>query len=66
MRGGMTAGMGLWMLAWGLFALVVLGLAVLGVAALVRHLSSPATPGTDTGRQPNQAPGPRPPGRAAP
>jgi hypothetical protein len=36
----MMAGMGLWMLVWGLFALVLL-VVVLGIVALVRHLSTP-------------------------
>src|SRR6266511_2071492 len=40
MHGGMMAGMGWWMLLWGLAALMLLVLAVLGIAALVRHLSN--------------------------
>lgn len=66
MHGGMMAGMGLWMLFWGLFALVLLVVAVLGIVALVRHLSAPSAPGAQTGRQPDQAFPPRPPDRTPP
>jgi hypothetical protein len=42
---GMMGGMGLWMLLWALVALAVLGVAVLGIVALARHLSNPTRPG---------------------
>lgn len=35
-----TAGMGMWMLLWGLLSLALLVLAVLGIVWLVRNLSS--------------------------
>ncbi len=66
MDGGMMAGMGWWMLVWGLLALAVLVLAVLGIVALVRHLSTPTTPGSPTGRQPRDASRPAPPDRTSP
>jgi uncharacterized membrane protein len=65
MHGGMMAGMGLWMLLWALLALVLLVVAVFGMVALVRHLSTPSGPGTQTGRQLDEAP-PRPPDRTPP
>ncbi len=46
--GGMMAGMGLWMLLWALIAVAVLVLAVLGIVALVRHLSTPTRPGDES------------------
>ncbi len=46
--GGMMAGMGLWMLLWALIALAVLVLAVLGIVALVRYLSTPTGPGDES------------------
>ena len=55
MHGGMMAGMGLWMLFWGLFLLVVLVLAVLGIIALVRHLSTPTPQRAQSWRQPEDA-----------
>ena len=66
MHGGVMAGMGLWMLAWALFALVFLVVAVLGVVALGRYLSTPSTPGTQTGRQPDDTSPPRSPDRQPP
>jgi hypothetical protein len=66
MHGGMMAGMGLWMLFWGLFLLVVLVLAVLGIVALVRHLSTPTTPGARTWRQPGDTSRPPPSDRTPP
>jgi len=66
MHGEMMAGMGWWMLVWGLLALVLLVSAVLGIVALVRHLSNPSVPGRPTGRQPDGAFPPRPPDRTPP
>ncbi|HEV8568722.1 MAG TPA: hypothetical protein VGQ92_16860 [Actinoplanes sp.] len=66
MHGGMMAGMGLWMLLWGLLALVLLALTVLGIVALVRHLSNPSAPGNPTGRQPDDVFPPSPPDRTPP
>jgi uncharacterized membrane protein len=66
MHGGMMAGMGLWMLLWGLLALMLLVVAVLGIAALVRHLSNPSTPGTHTWQQHDQTFPPQPPDRTPP
>jgi len=56
MHGGMMAGMGLWMLVWGLAALMLLVLAVLGIAALVRHLSNRARRATRRGGSPTRSP----------
>jgi len=53
----MMAGMGLWMLFWGLFLLVVLVLAVLGIIALVRHLSTPPRSAPRAGDSPRTHPG---------
>jgi hypothetical protein len=61
MHGGMMAGMGLWMLVWGLLALVLLVLAVLGIVALVRHLSTPRAPGGPTWQPCDEASRRRPP-----
>jgi hypothetical protein len=66
MHGGMMASMGLWMRVWGLFALAVLVLAVLGIVAPVRHLSTHTTPGGRTWRQPDDTTRPAPPDRAPP
>ena len=66
MHGGMMAGMGLWMLVWALLALVLLVVAVLGIVALVRHLSTPSVPDAQTGRRPGEAFPPRPPDRTPP
>jgi len=66
MHEGMMAGMGVWMLFWGLFALAVLALAVLGIVALIRHLSTPSAPGAQRWRQPDEVFPPRPPDRTPP
>jgi hypothetical protein len=63
---GLMAEMGLWMLFWALLALVLLAAAVLGIVALARHLSTPSTPGTQPGWQPDETVPPRPPERTPP
>ena len=66
MHGGMMAGMELVNAGLGLLALTLLVLAVLGIVALVRHLSNPSAPGNQPGRQPDEAFPPRPPDRTPP
>jgi hypothetical protein len=39
----MMATMGLWMLLWGLLIVVVVAAGVLGIVALVRHLTRPSS-----------------------
>jgi putative membrane protein len=59
--GGVMAGMGWWMLVWGLITVAVLILAALGIVAPVRHLPStraprgPASPLSDRASQPGPA-----------
>lgn len=43
---GCMAGMGLWMLVWGVVAIVVLALAVVGVVWLVQRVAGHASSGS--------------------